>query len=54
VPIVQILKRLLVGDVVCKYDCVSFVDVGLDHLTKDTLAPDVPDLQRDVDVSGEL
>jgi hypothetical protein len=54
VPVIKILKRLLVGDVVSKYDCVSLVDVGLDHFTKDTLAPDVPDLQRDVDVPWEL
>jgi hypothetical protein len=35
VPVFQILKRLLVGDVIGEDDSVGLIDVGADHFAED-------------------
>jgi hypothetical protein len=45
---------LLVGDVVREHHSVGLVDVGLYHFAENTLAANVPDLQRYVYVSYKL
>ena len=53
-PIFQVLKRLLVSNVVGEHDCICLVDVGANHFAEEGLAADVPDLEGDVRLLGQF
>jgi hypothetical protein len=44
----------VIGDVISQNNSVCLVDVGVDHLSKDALATDIPDLEPHIDVSWEF
>ena len=44
----------MVRDIVCKHNRVGFIDVGADHLRENALSTDVPDLECNLDVAGQL
>ena len=54
VPIVNVLEWLLIGNIIGKNYCIRLKNVGLDHLTEDTLTTNVPDLKSYIDIFRKL